>query len=232
MQTYFITGTDTDVGKTVVTKLLLNELNKLSPHTLAIKPIAAGCDVTHEGLRNEDALILQKASAIKVDYDLINPIAFEEAIAPHIAASINKRKISLDDLQNCLVKASALNPRWLMIEGAGGWRLPLNNNGQYFSDFAQHNHMQVILVVGMKLGCLNHALLTLQAIKNDGLQCVGWVANQLSGDMPFYTENKQTLNDLLEAPMLAEVLYQPKIGQHAEGISDICISDAFLKVFR
>lgn len=236
MRTYFITGTDTDAGKTIVTKLLIEELNKLSAHTLAIKPISAGCEITEHGLRNLDALILQKASSIKAEYDVINPITFAEPIAPHIAAAKHKQPLSLGDLQTCLVRANMLNPRWLLVEGAGGWRLPLNNDGQYFSDFALQNQMKVVLVVGMKLGCLNHAVLTYQAIKNDGLQCVGWVANQLSEDMPYYEENKQSLNQMLACPMLAEVPFQAHNNKgdmsDSDSITVINTSEAFLQVFR
>lgn len=232
MRTYFITGTDTDVGKTFVSALLLAELNKLAGHTLGIKPISAGCEVTSKGLRNEDALILQRASAIKADYDTINPICFEEAIAPHIAAAKHDKSIELGDLQKCLEKARMLNPRWLLIEGAGGWRLPLNNNGQFYSDFALQNQMKVILVVGMKLGCLNHAVLTKQAIKNDGLQCVGWIANQLSEDMPYYDENIESLSQLLHCPLLATVPFQPNAKDALPNQLLIDTSDAFLQVFR
>ncbi|MGB3724723.1 MAG: dethiobiotin synthase [Glaciecola sp.] len=229
MRTYFVTGTDTDVGKTIATKLMVLELNDIAGDTLAIKPISAGCEMTDDGLRNSDALILQQASAIKADYEVINPIAFAQPIAPHIAAAEQGVEISLHDLQNALEQARKLNPRWLMIEGAGGWRLPLNNNRQYFSDFALQNQMKVIMVVGMKLGCLNHAALTYQAIKQDGLQCVGWVANQLSSDMPYYQENIASLTSMLTCPMLAEIPFQP--GNEAS-ITKINCSDSFLTVFR
>jgi len=230
MRTFFIAGTDTDVGKTVVTKLILQKINEISGHTLGIKPISAGCDNTIHGLRNSDALILQQASAIEADYDVINPIAFEPPIAPHIAAKLANSSIELNDLQNCLERARMLNPRWLLVEGAGGWRLPINNNGQYLSDFVLQNQMKVILVVGMKLGCLNHAILTYQAIQQDGLQCVGWVANQLSDNMPYYEENKQTLLNTLHCPMIAEVPFQK--GASADHINTIHTSESFSQVFR
>jgi len=226
MQTFFITGTDTDAGKTVASQLVLQELNKSSQHTLAIKPISAGCERSAEGLRNQDALALQAASGIQADYSIINPIAYEEAIAPHLAAAKYGEQLRLEDLQSCLEKARRLNPRWLLIEGAGGWRLPLDNEGHYFSDFALQNQMKVILVVGMRLGCLNHAILTHQSIRNDGLQCVGWIANQVQPDMPFYHENLKSLQALLPSPMLAEVPYQ------RPPFSSIYTRPEFLKVFR
>lgn len=226
MRTYFITGTDTDVGKTVASVLLLNELNKLNDQSLGIKPISAGCEITTQGLRNQDALDLQRASGIKAEYSIINPIAYPEFIAPHIAAQKKGDNISLEALQDCLEKARMLNPRWLLVEGAGGWRLPLNNNGSFFSDFALQNQMKVILVVGMKLGCLNHAVLTYQAIKADGLDCVGFIANQIDPNMSHYDENLASLHELLPCKMLGEIPYQETDNKH------IHINDNFLKVFR
>jgi dethiobiotin synthetase len=225
VQTYFITGTDTDVGKTVATVLLLKSLSDINNKTLGIKPISAGCVKTAQGLRNEDALKLQAASSIKADYSTINPIAYEPFIAPHIAAQQQGDKLTLKDLQNCLDKARSLNPNYLLVEGAGGWRLPLNNDGAYFSDFARQNKMQVILVVGMRLGCLNHALLTYQAICNDGLQCTGWIANQLSEGMACYQENVDTLRSLLPCPQIATIPFQQG------NIDDIYLSEHFLEVF-
>lgn len=226
MNTFFITGTDTDVGKTVTTKLLLEALNKIDQRTLAIKPISAGCEISLNGLRNQDALILQAASGIKAQYDVINPIVFEAAIAPHIAAQRQSVEIKLDDLQSCLDLAQQLKPRWLLLEGAGGWRLPLNNKGLYYSDFASQNQMKVILVVGMKLGCLNHAVLTYQSILSDGLGCVGWIANQVDNNMPFYAENVASLTALINCPMLAEIPFQ------TSPISIIKPAPAFSQVFR
>jgi dethiobiotin synthetase len=224
-RTYFITGTDTDVGKTVASVLLLKSLNNISERTLGIKPISAGCDMTVNGLRNEDALKLQAASGIKTDYDTINPIAYAPFIAPHIAAQQQDDTLNLSQLQNCLDNARTHKPEWLLVEGAGGWRLPLNNGGLYFSDFALQNQLKVILVVGMKLGCINHAILTHQAIINDGLQCIGWVANQLSDDMPCYQENVKSLQALLPCPQIAEIPYQK--GH----IDTIHLGDRFSEVF-
>ena len=225
MQRYFVTGTDTDVGKTVATVLLLNSLKALHKTTLGIKPISAGCELSEDGLRNEDALKLQTASSIKTEYQVINPIAYAPFIAPHIAASQQNERIDLSQLQDCLIKAEYLNPNYLFIEGAGGWRLPLNNDGLFFSDFAKQNQLKVILVVGMKLGCLNHALLSHQAIVADGLECVGWVANQVELNMSHYQDNLVSLHALLPCPQLAEIPFQ------SEPINKINLSEHFLKVF-
>lgn len=229
MKTIFITGTDTDAGKTVASALILKELNKMHHSTIALKPISAGCEMTVNGLRNQDALTLQDAANIELDYELVNPIAFEPPIAPHIAASKVGVSIDLNDLQTCLDNAKKHQASCILIEGAGGWRLPLNNKGLFFSDFAIHNQMQVVLVVGMKLGCLNHAVLTHQAILRDGLTCVGWVANQLSDDMLEYEENKHSLSQLLSSPLLAEIPFQA--NDVTEGITQIDTTAAFLKVF-
>lgn len=226
MQSYFVTGTDTDVGKTVASVLLLKSLNTFGGRTLGIKPISAGCEMTNDGLRNEDALKLQEASNIKVDYQIINPIAYKPFIAPHIAAAQEDEHLALSQLQDCLNKAISLHPQWLLVEGAGGWRLPLNNKGLFYSEFAQQNRLKVILVVGMKLGCLNHAVLSHEAIVNDGAECVGWVANQLSANMPNYQDNMASLRSLLPCPQLAEIPYQ------SEPIDRIILCDEFLKVFR
>ena len=226
MRTYFITGTDTDVGKTVAGVLLLKELAKLNDQTLGIKPISAGCDTNVEGLRNQDALDLQAASGIQANYDIINPIAYPEFIAPHIAAAKRGENISLSALQDCLEKARMLNPRWLLVEGAGGWRLPLNTKGSFYSDFALQNQMKVILVVGMKLGCLNHAVLSYQAIKADGLDCVGYIVNQVDPNMSHYQENVDDLDALLPCQKLADIPYQET------GNKVMNVSEHFLQVFR
>lgn len=225
MKTFFITGTDTDAGKTVASKLMLKELNNLHHSTLALKPISAGCEMTPEGLRNQDALILQGAANIEIEYELVNPIAYEPPIAPHIAASNINKRIELSDLQDSLDAAKKHQASCILIEGAGGWRLPLNNDGMFFSDFVIQNQMPVVLVVGMKLGCLNHAILTHQAILRDGLNCVGWVANQLSNNMLEYDENKRSLSQLLPSPLLAEIPFQPN------NISQINLTEAFLEIF-
>jgi dethiobiotin synthetase len=205
-KTYFVTGTDTDVGKTVCCDALLQAAKLQGKSTVAYKPIAAGCEETENGLRNEDALILQNSSTIKVDYELINPIAFIEAIAPHIAAEINNAPIKIETITQGLQTLQDKNPDLLIVEGAGGWSLPLNNE-LLLSEWVVQQQLPVILVVGMKLGCLNHALLTYQAIINSGLKVVGWIANQIQSEMPFYQQNLKLLSHKLDAPMIAEIPY-------------------------
>lgn len=207
---YFVTGTDTDVGKTVCCKALLQAANQQGKTTLAYKPIAAGCEVTAQGLRNDDAIILQNSSSIKVAYELINPIAFKEPIAPHIAAQIEKKPINIASITQGLITLQAKQPNLLIVEGAGGWLLPINNQ-QLFSEWVVEQQLPVIIVVGMKLGCLNHALLTYQSIINAGLQVAGWIANQQQPTLPYYQQNLALLTAKIEAPMIAEIPYLSNI---------------------
>ena len=211
-KTFFITGTDTDVGKTICAKALLQAANKQKLSTMAYKPIAAGCQLTESGLRNEDALILQKNSTIELPYQAVNPIAFELPIAPHIAAELTNKPISLDLITLGLQNLQQKNSDLLIVEGAGGWRLPLNND-EMLSDWVVAQKLPVILVVGMKLGCLNHAVLTYETILNDGLNVVGWIGNQLQADMPYYQENLKLLTEKIAAPMIAEIPYLSTVNE-------------------
>ncbi|MDP2562491.1 dethiobiotin synthase [Psychrobium sp. 1_MG-2023] len=201
-KSYFITGTDTDVGKTFVTELLLKQLNLHQP-TIGYKPIAAGAEMTEDGLRNSDALILQQSSVSGIDYSTINPICYQEAIAPHIAAALHNESLSIEALSQWWHKVQHLSPVAL-IEGAGGWRLPINDH-EFLSDFVKAHQLEVIVVVGMKLGCLNHTLLTLETIRQDGLVIKGWVANQLDLPMSNYDENLAYLKQSITEPLLGEV---------------------------
>ena len=210
-QTYFITGTDTDVGKTLCAKALLQYFNKQGMTTLAYKPIAAGCEKTEAGLRNSDALILQKNSNMSLSYKEVNPIAFEEPIAPHIAAQRENKVIDINLITEGLQALQTKYADVLLVEGAGGWRLPINSN-HYLSGWVVDNKMPVILVVGMKLGCLNHAILTYESILNDGAEVVGWIANSVDKNMPYYKENLAFLKNKINAPMIAEIPYLDAIG--------------------
>jgi dethiobiotin synthetase len=219
---FFVTGTDTEVGKTFVSEALLILLNKKGLLTAGYKPIAAGCELTAEGLRNEDALALQKHSSLDLSYDEVNPIAFEAAIAPHLAAqNLNEDKtaqpISVDTVREGFNYLLQKKPDVLIVEGAGGWRLPLGidyeGQARYLSEFVVERNLSVILVVGMRLGCLNHAVLTAECIRNDGLKIAGWVANQVGPDMPFVDENIDSLKTLLAAPFIGTI---PRLNTPAE----------------
>lgn len=175
-KTFFVTGTDTGVGKTMVSAAILQAAKAAGMRALGMKPIASGCENTPEGLRNEDALILQQSASETLAYDVVNPVAFEPAIAPHVAAEKAGRMISADRLVG-FCRGMQMRPAdLLLIEGAGGWRVPLNNRETY-SAVPRELNVPVILVVALRLGCINHALLTAEAIRNDGLVLAGWVAN-------------------------------------------------------
>lgn len=202
--TYFIAGTDTDAGKTCIAAGLLHKANGQGLRSLALKPLAAGCHVTADGLRNQDALTLQATASVSLAYEQVNPVAFEPPIAPHIAAAAAGKNITADRLA-ALCRGALMTPHdFALIEGAGGWRVPLNHR-ETLASLPRLLNLPVILVVGMKLGCLNHALLSAEAIVRDGLVLAGWVANHVDPDMSCLDENLATLHQLLAAPCLGEV---------------------------
>jgi dethiobiotin synthetase len=203
-QWLFITGTDTDVGKTVVACGLLAAANQQGLRTAAIKPVAAGCEVTEQGMTNSDALQLQAAASHKLSYQQINPIALEPAIAPHIAAAEAGVRMSASRLVGYCRGVSLMPVDLVVIEGAGGWRVPINSR-ETLADVARELECAVVVVVGMRLGCLNHALLTMEAIRRDGLQIAGWVANILDTEMPRLQENIDTLKQCINEPCLGTV---------------------------
>lgn len=193
---FFITGTDTEVGKTWVSCRLLERAREAGLSCYGLKPIAAGCEETAGGLRNEDALNLMAASSLTLPYELINPVALKAAIAPHIAARQEGRRISLSQLAGYVRGALSSHPADLvLVEGAGGWRVPLNDR-EMLSALAVELNLPVIQVVGMKLGCISHALLTAEAIQADGLRYTGTVANCF-GEMAVREENLITLRQHL-----------------------------------
>jgi dethiobiotin synthetase len=200
----FVTGTDTDSGKTVISVALLSKLEQANRSAIGFKPVSAGCENTAEGLRNADALALQKHSGLAVSYQQVNPIAFEPPVAPHLVAEQIGQPIDLKQLNAHYQQLLELQPQVLVTEGAGGWRLPLGGD-TFLSDFAVQHNMQVILVVGMKLGCLNHALLTAEAIRRDNLSIVGWVANQVDANMALVQDNLNYLKQALAAPCLGYI---------------------------
>jgi dethiobiotin synthetase len=201
---FFITGTDTGVGKTAVAAGLLAAANAAGLSTAALKPVAAGCDDTAEGLRNADALLLQATMSLPLSYDEINPVALREPIAPHIAAAHAGRRLSAARLAGFCRGVLARRADLTLVEGAGGWRLPLGG-GEFLSQLAVELQLPVILVVGLRLGCLNHALLTAEAIARDGLPLAGWVANGCGPEMAAQADNIATLRALLPAPCLGEI---------------------------
>ncbi len=221
---FFITGTDTDVGKTVFTVAFMSALRRAGCRVAGFKPVAAGGLVSTSDANktlvkqgNEDALLIQSCSDFKQDYPSVNPILFSQPIAPHIASVNESVSMNADDCAahieqevsrlGCGDEVDAV-----VIEGAGGWRVPLNNN-QTIADIAGRLDAGVIIVVAIRLGCLNHALLTAEAIERDGLPLLGWIANCCEPDAQEIEENIATLQHRLGAPMLGRIPYLERTPQ-------------------
>lgn len=203
-KTFFVTGTDTEVGKTFVTVALLRAAAKQGLRTLALKPVAAGAQDTPEGLRNEDALALAQAMTVPLAYEQVNPAVLKTPASPHIAAALDKKSTGISRLAGFCRGAMMQSYDIGFVEGAGGWRVPVNER-ENLAQLAQTLDLPVILVVGMRLGCLNHAMLTAEAIRHDGLDLAGWVANRIDPDMGFPEENINTLKGALRAPCLGVI---------------------------
>ncbi|MFO7551421.1 MAG: dethiobiotin synthase [Haliea sp.] len=216
--TFFVTGTDTEVGKTAVSCALLHAAAAAGLSTAAVKPVAAGCDADGH---NEDALALQAAMSLALPYAQVNPVALQPAIAPHIAAAQAGRSLSADRLAGLCRGVMHSGADLVLVEGAGGWRVPLGPR-ETLADVAIALGVDVIMVVAMRLGCINHALLTAEAIRADGLRLAGWVANQPGPAMTCHAENLDTLQRLLPAPLLGEVpLISPFSAKEASQHIDI-----------
>lgn len=219
----FVTGTDTDAGKTVVATALLYSLAGAGYTTAALKPIAAGADVTEQGLRNDDALQLQAAATLAHDYQDVNPILFTDPIAPHIAALNEGVALSVESCVEQCQTVIQSDVDAVVVEGAGGWLVPLNDLSS-MADLASALKAEVILVVGIKLGCINHALLTVEAIENSGLKLLGWIANHLHGEIPESAANIASLGSRINAPLLAEMPYIEAVQSSALSAEYIDVS--------
>jgi dethiobiotin synthetase len=198
----YVTGTDTGVGKTLAAVGLLRLLNRSGHRARGLKPVASGAAPTAHGLRNADALALQSEGRPPAPYELVNPYCFEPAIAPHLAAAEADVAIPLAALLDWYRVASA-DCDWTIIEGAGGWRVPLHPEG-YTSDLPEALAMPVVLVVGLRLGCLNHARLSFEAIEAGGrAPFLGWIGNRIDTSFARLDENVATLARLLGRAPLA-----------------------------
>jgi len=200
-QGVFVTGTDTGVGKTLIACALLHAYRRAGAKAVGMKPVAAGCDV--QG-RNEDVEALRIAGD-EAPRELVCPYLLPEAVAPHIAAQQAGKKIDLRIIERAFAQLRTRGA--VIVEGVGGFAVPLNEN-EDSADLAQRLALPVVLVVGMRLGCLNHALLTQEAIAARGLRLAGWVANCIDPQMQRREENLQALRERLHAPLLATVPYQ------------------------
>ena len=207
----FVTGTDTGVGKTLVACALLRAFAFCGLRAAGMKPVASGCHADLRGVANEDVAALMAASNVELPVELVNPYCFEPAIAPHLAARQSGTRISLARIRACYLEIASRADR-VVVEGAGGLLVPLGGE-QDFSDVARALKLPVVLVVGMRLGCLNHALLTAEAIQTRGLPLAGWVANRIDPAMAYFDENLQTLRQSLPAPLLSVVPFAPDEAQ-------------------
>jgi len=199
MKSFFVTGTDTGVGKTWVSCSLMRALIGEGLRVVGMKPVASGAEMHAGQLRNEDALRLLETSNVEAPYEWINPYCFAPAIAPHIAAQQAGTAISLDVINSAYQRLTELADV-VVVEGVGGWVVPINTT-KTMADIAVMLNIPVILVVGMRLGCLNHAILTAQSIRSCTLPLCAWVANSPDPVMPAWQENIDTLKSFIPAPL-------------------------------
>lgn len=204
---YFLTGTDTEIGKTFITCALLHHAARRGLKAAGVKPVAAGTDAAG---KNEDVEHIRAASNVVLPDAVINPYCFQAAVAPHIAAAAEGRAIDFAVIKDACRQARAV-AELVIVEGVGGFRVPLGET-QDSADLAVELGLPVILVVGMRLGCISHALLTAEAIAARGLRLAGWVANRVEPTMSCFEENRATLAARLDAPLLGVVPHAPTAG--------------------
>ncbi len=213
---WFVTGTDTGVGKTLVAVSLLRGLAAAGYGAVGMKPVAAGCTLQDGELRNNDALALQQAGTRRLSYREVNPVALEQAVAPHLAAARERVAIRVTDIARC-ARGLARPGEFLVVEGAGGWRVPLEGRAS-MADLAVAIGLPVLLVVGIRLGCLNHALLSAEAIRRDGLDLAGWIAVRVDPHAALADEQIATLGERLGCPHAGTVPWLgPTPPAHAAG---------------
>lgn len=200
---YFVTGTDTEVGKTVASCALLQAAHLQGKRTAGYKPVASGSAITAQGLRNSDALALQRNSSVPLSYREVNPWTFAEPTSPHIVSAESDTPITMTGMSQGL-RHLEQQADWVLTEGAGGWFTPLSETFT-FADWAVKEQLPVILVVGVKLGCINHAMLTAQAIQQSGLRFAGWIANDVVPPGARHKEYLATLRRVLPAPFMGEI---------------------------
>lgn len=217
--TWFITGTDTEVGKTFATCALLHGLAAGGKRVAGMKPVAAGTDAAG---RNEDVEALIAASTIAAPRELVNPFLLRTPVAPRIAAAEEGRDIRFAPIHHALA-ALRVQADAVLVEGVGGFRVPLGPEGDS-ADLAQTLDLPVILVVGMRLGCINHALLTVEAIRARGLRLAGWIANRIDAAMLRGDENLAALRELIPAPLLGTLPFMPvPDARRAAGLLDLSL---------
>ncbi|AYN24776.1 dethiobiotin synthase [Buchnera aphidicola] len=211
----FITGTDTGIGKTTVSSILLRKASELGYRTAGYKPISSGIKkrkIIFSKTKkkqyvfiNQDALILKENSSVLLDYKEVNPISFSGNLPPHMMSLIQKKNIRKKDLSLGL-NHIAQKSNWILIEGAGGWYTPLSEIVS-FSDWVKEEKLEIIFVVGIKLGCINHAILTEKAILSENLTCLGWIANNIFPKNQYTSYYIQTLLSYIKSPLLGIIPY-------------------------
>lgn len=212
---FFVAGTDTDVGKTVSSKAILDALNMKGLNTAAYKPVAAGSEDKGEGVQNSDAIHLRSVANVELSYEEVNPYALLLPASPHIAAEAENVVIDYSVLSQGLAALKAKSDV-VLVEGAGGWRVPVSKD-DCLSTWVKQEKLPVVLVVGIKLGCLSHAMLTAEAIQHDGLEIIGWVANRVNPGTENYAEIIAMLEDKMPAPKLGEIPYMPSVKRKNMG---------------
>ena len=227
----FITGTDTGVGKTIITAAMLNALGRQKLKAVGMKPVAAGT-LLRDGVQwNEDVAMLAEQSTLTLDPKLTTSYLLNEPCAPHVAAQLQDVTISPTVLTTAYQQVAA-QAEAVVVEGVGGFRVPLTDDFDT-ADFSVALGLDVILVVGLRLGCLNHALLTAEAIAARGLRLTGWVANQIDPEMPHQADNVQALQQRLSAPMLGVVPWMPVASPAlAADAIDFSLLDAWPRASR
>tara|TARA_B110000858_G_C17806179_1_gene478062 strand:+ start:1351 stop:2040 length:690 start_codon:yes stop_codon:yes gene_type:complete len=218
-QCFFITGTDTDVGKTLCASALLHLAQQRGLSCLGLKPVAAGCENGHTTetgeLRNTDALSLMQFSSIKLPYEQVNPVVLSRFLSPHIAAELENQQLTAKRLIQGCKAGLETNAQFTLVEGAGGWYVPINSQ-ETLADFATELGAPVVLVIGLQLGCINHSLLTAEAIERSGLKLAAWIGNSIDPSMEEKDRNIASLTERLNAPCLGVV---PRVD---------CVEDAAL----
>ncbi|WP_145652246.1 dethiobiotin synthase [Pseudoduganella lurida] len=199
----FVTGTDTEIGKTLISSALLHALVQQGVRACGMKPVAAGAELRDGRLHNDDCDQLEAAGNVRLPQSITTPFLLKEPAAPHIAAALEGIVIDPVPILAAFLEIAAASDA-TVVEGVGGFRVPLNDTYDT-ADLAEQLDLPVILVVGMRLGCINHALLTVEAIAARGLKLIGWVANALEDDMAFEDENIEALAARIPAPLLGRV---------------------------
>ncbi|PPU27948.1 MULTISPECIES: dethiobiotin synthase [unclassified Xanthomonas] len=204
---FYVTGTDTGIGKTMGSTALLHALRARGRKAVGMKPVASGCERTAQGWRNEDALALQAASDPQPDYATLNPYALPAPLAPELAAADVGVTLSLDPITQAFAQLRT-RADVVVVEGVGGWAAPLSADLDQ-ADLVRALRLPVVLVVGVRLGCINHARLTAAAIAADGLDCIGWIANEIDPQMERSEDNIRMLHARLAMPCWGRIPWRP-----------------------